>query len=96
MIIFASAISDTATLVAALATFVVAVTGLRNQARIRADVESVHTEVKTANGITMAALADRAEGRRVEDNVDIEDRTASEQHYVDRLNDPAVDETPNP
>jgi hypothetical protein len=41
--------------------------------------------VKTSNGLTMAALADRQEGRRIESDVAIHDRTKSETAYVDKL-----------
>lgn len=51
----------------------------------RRKVEEVATEVKTSNGITLAVLADRAEGRRIETETTLGDRTPSEQHYVDKL-----------
>jgi hypothetical protein len=50
-------------------------------------VKEVKTEVKTANGITLAALSDRQEGRRIAADVPMDDRTSSEQHYVDRLDE---------
>ena len=45
----------------------------------------VHKNVKTTNGLTMAALADRAEGRRIESDVLAEDRTSHETAYVEKL-----------
>lgn len=49
------------------------------------DIRQVHTEVKTANGITLAALADRQEGRRIEETIPHKDRTEAETGYVDML-----------
>lgn len=46
----------------------------------------VRREVKTANGQTIAKLADLTEGRRVEADIPEHARTESEQHYVDNLN----------
>lgn len=51
-------------------------------------VTDVKAEVKTSNGIALGLLADRAEGRRVIADIPAEDRTASEQGYVERLHDP--------
>ena len=45
----------------------------------------VHKEVKTSNGLTLAALADRAEGRRIAADIPAEDQSASEKHYVEQL-----------
>jgi len=49
---------------------------------------AIHAEVKTANGVTLAALADRVEARRIEAEVAPGERTESEQHYVDELHAP--------
>jgi hypothetical protein len=46
-------------------------------------VGSVVDEVKTANGNTLAELADKAEGRRVLADVAPGDRTTSEQHAAE-------------
>lgn len=51
----------------------------------RRAIKGVHNEVKTSNGLTMAALADRTEGRRIEADIPHGERTASEQHYVEGL-----------
>jgi len=45
----------------------------------------VNRKVKTSNGLTMAALADRAEGRRIESDILAEDRTSHETSYVEKL-----------
>lgn len=58
---------------------------------VESKVDEVHAEVKTANGITIAALSDRAEGRRVQEDITKEDRTTSEQGYVDRLAEKPVE-----
>lgn len=79
--VLATALADLATFVAALATLVVAITGLRNQAKIRSDVEKVHTEVTTANGLTLAALADNQETRRIK-QIDDDKRTAGEDEHM--------------
>jgi hypothetical protein len=47
-------------------------------------VEGVAAEVSTTNGITQGELAERAEGRRIEE-IPAEERTTSEQEYVDKL-----------
>lgn len=55
----------------------------------RADLADKVAEVKadtnTTNGMTMGALADQAEGRRVRDDVAEGDRTTAGQSYVDRI-----------
>lgn len=51
-------------------------------------IDQVLHEVKTVNGITLGALADFQEGRRIKVAVpDKNDRTTSEQIYVDRVED---------
>ncbi len=90
--------NDVAGIITAMAALVIAITGLYTAvaaAKIKAGVADVHSEVKTANGITMAVLADRAEGRRIEVDVAHGDRTESEQGYVDKLHGPE-DEHGNP
>jgi hypothetical protein len=57
----------------------------KNQQYMSNQVADVHQEVKTANGLTIGALADIAQGKDIERNVAAEDRTLSEQHYVDKL-----------
>lgn len=46
---------------------------------------AVAAEIKTSNGLSIAALADRGEGQRIQDNIPQADRTDSQQGYVDRL-----------
>ena len=48
-------------------------------------VSDMANELMTGNGISLAALANRAEGRRIAEDVPKEHRTASDQHYVDNL-----------
>ena len=75
-------IADVATGIAALLT----ATGLLlGQWVIYRRLTTVKNEITTANGITMAVLAERAEGRRIERDVTSDDRTVSETGYVDRL-----------
>lgn len=80
----AAAIGEWAQLIASVATLVTAVVG---PLLVLRSVRAVHTEVKTANGQTLAALADATEGRRIELDIPHGDRTSSEQHYVERLGD---------
>ena len=44
-----------------------------------------HREVKTANGLSIGKLTERAEGRRILADVLPADRTKSEQGYVEQL-----------
>ena len=87
----AQTIASLALLITALSGAVVSLVTVfrisKEMTRVSHEVTSVHTEVKTSNGITMAALADRAEGRRIEADVPQADRTASETQYVNRLNE---------
>jgi hypothetical protein len=48
-------------------------------------ISQVHSEVKTTNGLTLAALADRTEGRRINADIPAADRTSAETHYVENL-----------
>jgi hypothetical protein len=50
-------------------------------------VEAVHEEVKTVNGHTIAALAEKADAQHTEETIPKEDRTTHEQAAVDRLHD---------
>lgn len=45
-------------------------------------------EIQTANGLSLAALADKGEGQRILDHIPEPNRTADEQQYVDRMNSP--------
>lgn len=49
--------------------------------------EAVHTEVKSINGSTPTELLEATEGRRIEADIEPDDRTHAEQAYVDRLPD---------
>lgn len=60
---------------------------LRGQGKLRAQVTDVKQQVETANGKSLGVLADSAEGRRILADVAKDDRTTSEQGYVDRLKD---------
>jgi hypothetical protein len=83
--------------IAAFGTILQIVLTYRRDMRLNSKVEAVHGEVKTANGITMAVLSDRAEGRRIEADVAHDKRTISEQHYVDELHAPTdADGNPPP
>lgn len=77
----ASLVSDVSSVITAITALVVAVVA----GKAKRTVDQVHTEVKTQNGLTIAALADRQEGRRIQTDVPHQDRTASEQHYVEGL-----------
>jgi hypothetical protein len=63
---------------------ITAFVAFRSIPRVETKVDRVHHEVQTANGKTLAKLADLAEGRRSE-AIAPEDRTASEQEHVDLL-----------
>ena len=55
--------------------------------QLRKQVELVHAQLRTLNGLSVGQLADRAEGHRVNRDVPREDRTVSDQHYSDALID---------
>lgn len=89
----ASVVSDISSAVTAVVAVLVFVTALRAKRGVDAVAEKaseIHREVKTQNGLTIAALQDRAEGRRIEADIPHDARTSSEQHYVEQLNDPTV------
>lgn len=71
--------------ITALASLITAIALAISVVLNRRAIRSVHDEVRTSNGLTLAALADRAEGRRIGQDIDPENRTKSEQHYVDEL-----------
>jgi hypothetical protein len=73
--------------ISAIAALIAAVTLLISVLVNRRTLRAVHNEVKTSNGLTLAALSDRAEGRRIESDVEPEDRTESEQRYVTNLDE---------
>lgn len=54
-------------------------------AELAEKVDAVHEEVQTVNGHTVAALAEAAEGRRIEGDIPKGERTTDEQAQVDRL-----------
>lgn len=56
--------------------------------QVRKEIASVHTELRTLNGLTIGELADRTEGRRIEADVKGSDQTSSERLYVEALNEP--------
>lgn len=70
-------------LIGSMSATVALIVGMHNARKLGA----VHAEVKTSNGLTVAALADRGEGRRIETDVPAEERTPQEQKYVDGLNE---------
>ena len=43
--------------------------------------------VNTRNGMTIGKLAERTEGRRIEEDVKVGDQTPSEKRYVDALHE---------
>lgn len=51
---------------------------------IKAAIEVVHNDVKTANALSMGQLADAAETRRVDD-IPAANRTAAEQGHLDAV-----------
>lgn len=46
---------------------------------------TTHSLVRTMNGKTIGALADLAEGRRIELDVPADERSASQRHYVENV-----------
>jgi hypothetical protein len=81
----ATSISTGVIAFSSLLTAVTALVTRHGQIKTQEKLEVVHQEVKTANGIALGALADRVEGRDISRNVPVEDRTTTEQHYVDKL-----------
>jgi hypothetical protein len=73
------------TLLGNVLTLIVVVVSLYRQSRIKKTVEAVHEETKTANGLSVGKLLDNAEGRRILADIARDDRTVSEQHYVDEI-----------
>lgn len=88
-----------AALVGSLPPSIIAGMGLWQSRKNDRHIGDVHHEVKAGNGITMAALADRQEGRRVQADIPEAERTDSEQGYVDNLEaggrDPGHDGNPS-
>lgn len=78
-------VSGIAQIITSLATLLAAVATMFGVLRNTKSIKQVHSEVKTANGITLAALADRTEGRRIKETIPHDDRTPSETGYVDML-----------
>lgn len=77
----ASSLTDISALVAAIAVLVTAIA----TPIVAVLLAKIHKEVKTANGITIGQYADRTEGRRIEAEVPVEDRTHKENLEVERL-----------
>lgn len=75
-------------LITSLAALVTSVAVLVSAWSNRRRLGDLKREVKTSNGLTLAALADRAEGRRIDEDIPEGDRTASEQRYVDDKDTP--------
>lgn len=82
--IFATRLSDTALIIAALGIFVTSATAAWISVK-------THKEVKTMNGLSMAQMADAAETRRV-DAIKPTDRTVAEQQHIDA--EPRTEERP--
>lgn len=85
--------SNSANIITAVATLITAFTALAsvllNARRIKTvdeKVEEVHTEVKTANSLTIAQLADRVETRRI-DKIPLKKQTAEEKTHVAEVPD---------
>lgn len=78
-----SVLADAALLVVAVGTLITSATAAVGSLHNSRRIAEVKTEVKTANGITLAALADRGEGRRIEADIPAAERTSAEQHYVE-------------
>jgi hypothetical protein len=95
--VFGTVIQDLTALTTALTSLLILVGTIRNKRAIGQNLRAIgdiHDEVKTQNGLTMAALADRQEGRRVKKDIQKSDRTTSEQHYVDALDNHPNDSEP--
>lgn len=83
---YASTIIDLALLVTAIAALVGAVASVISASigrKNRDTIREVHTEVKTMNGVSMGALADNAETRRIEEKPKEKRTSADWQHLSD-------------
>jgi hypothetical protein len=67
------------------AAFLTSLTGFVTALRVNRGVKAVRSDVRTSNGQTIGDLLESAEGRRVRLEVEPEERTEAEQHYVSRL-----------
>ena len=65
----------------------IGVVGLCLQGLIIVLAAGIKREVKTANGMSIGKLADNVEGRRILADITHDERTTSEQQYVDRLSE---------
>jgi hypothetical protein len=97
----ASLVGAGASILTAIAILASAYVTLRGQRQSKAAVDVVYkavsdthgavaevaSQVETSNGLTVAALAERREGRRISVDIPIDQRTTSEQEYVDNLED---------
>lgn len=83
----AQILTSLAALVASCAAAYASLSANRTSKSNQIALQEVKHEVKTSNGITIAALADLSEGRRIQADVPVEDRTISEQHYVNKVED---------
>jgi hypothetical protein len=80
-------LADIGSTLTGLGTLVLALTAFFTLLLTHRKVGQVITEVKTANGNTLAALADQAEGRRIQRDIPPEERTSHDQRYVEDLPD---------
>ncbi|HXA31500.1 MAG TPA: hypothetical protein VNV87_04515 [Acidimicrobiales bacterium] len=78
--------ADWATLLGpVIAALIVTIPTVLLNRRVVQKVEAVHTEVRTSNGLTIAALADAQEGRRIVHDIPTAERSEHDQAYVDAL-----------
>lgn len=75
--IFISIISALAALVAAIGTII----NIKRIREVKTEVKDVHIEVKTANSLSIAELADAVETRRI-DKIPKAEQTAGEKTHV--------------
>lgn len=83
--------NEAAVIITAIATLVTALTALisvlvnsRQIKKVDTKVDEVHTEIKTANGLTVAQLADAQETRRI-DKIPVAKQTGGEKEHIEEV-----------
>lgn len=82
---FAANVTAVATLLTAIALLASVLINSRRLKSLDTKVEDVHTEVKTANSLSLAQLADADETRRIDD-IPLKDRTVGENAHQAEVN----------
>lgn len=78
---FASIVTAIATLITAVALLVSTLLNGRRIKTVDTKIDEVHTEIKTANGLTLAQLGDAVETRRI-DKIPVAKQTSGEKTHV--------------